>query len=235
MIKKDKFLKRGIAISLASISIALPVTNTVYAMEPESATPLTSYSLEDNIKVNVLEDNDERKTVEVVEGNKVSTSTFDKKNNTLAVEVKSGDTILQKSFVDENSSIDIDQKSMAQARAVESVKCMYSKLKYSINMKSWTITNSKGSVKKRPETNSHKDYLYRFRDAVKSSRQSENAARASLDGASISIVMGSITAATGVGAVIAAVGAVGGSLSAAYNIWDSVVARREADRYFAIL
>lgn len=235
MIKKNKLFKKGVAISLASISIALPVTNTVYAMDPESDKPMTSYSLKDNIKVNVLEDNDERKTVEVVEGNKVSTSTFDKKNNTLSVEVKSGDTILQKNFVDGNSSINLNQDFMPRSRAVESVKCIYSKLKYSINMKSWTITNSKGSVKKRPETKSHKDYLYKFRDAVKSSRQSENAARASLDGASISIVMGSITAATGVGAVIAAVGAVGGSLSAGYNIWDSVVSRREADRYFAIL
>ena len=56
-----------------------------------------------------------------------------------------------------------------------------------------------------------------------------------MDTAQISIIMASITSATGVGFIVSAVTAVGGSLGAAYNIWDSIVERREADRYFALL
>ncbi len=118
------------------------------------------------------------------------------------------------------------------------MRCIYSKLAYSINMKSWTITNSKGSVKKRPETNSHKEYLYKFRNAVKASRRSENSADAAMDASKLAAV-GQLTlliAGTGgAGAIVAAVVAIGGTASAGNLYWDSIVERREADRYFALL
>ncbi|WP_153188350.1 geobacillin-26 family protein, partial [Paraclostridium sordellii] len=169
-------------------------------------------------------------------GEKISTSTFNKKDNTLKLEIKENGKIIQDSYINLNNDNNIQNYIEPRAtRAQESVRCIYSKLRYSINMKSWTITNSKGSVKKRPETVSHKDYLYRFRDAVKASRRSENLAEASMGAAKIAAIYGIVTAATGVGAVVSVVTAAGGSLGAAYNLWDSVIEKREADRYFAIL
>ena len=221
------------ALALVGIVIATPVLNTTYAMENTSTTALTR-AQRDDITINTLEDSDEQRIVEVTEVDKVYLSVFNKKYNTLSYEVKSDGEIIESKSID-MSNTENTENLQIEARATESLGCIYSKLRYSINMKSWTITNSKGSVKKKPETVSHKDYLYKFRDAVKASRRYENAARLAMDSAQISIIMASITSATGVGFIVSAVTAVGGSLGAAYNIWDSIVERREADRYFALL
>lgn len=223
---------KSIAIALVGISIAIPTLNASYAMELNESKTLERVQ-NDNLIVKVIEDNSNRKAVEVIDGSKSYITVFDKVNNALTSEVKQDGIIIDSNFVDIN---DIEESNtQIETLATESLGCIYSKLRYNINMKSWTITNSKGSVKKKPETVSHKDNLYRFRDAVRSSRQSENAARAAMDLAKLSIIMGSITASTGIGAIVSAVTAMGGSIGAAYNIWDSVVYRKEADRYFAIL
>lgn len=102
-------------------------------------------------------------------------------------------------------------------------------------MKRWTITNSKGRVKKSAETKSHKEYLYKFKSAVDASRKHEIDARLGINTASISVVTGAITAVSGVGAAIAVISALGGTTAAGYSIWYSIEEKREADRYFAIL
>lgn len=223
---------KGIAIVLVGISIVIPTLNASYAMELNESKILERVQ-NDNLIIKVIEDNSDRKVVEVIDGSKSYRTVFDKVNNSLTLEVKKYGITIDSSFVNIN---DIEESNtQIEARATESLGCIYSKLRYNINMKSWTITNSKGSVKKKSETVSHKDNLYRFRDAVRSSRQSENAARAAMDLAKLSAIMGLITSTTGIGAIVSAVTAMGGSIGAAYNIWDSVVYRKEADRYFAIL
>ena len=222
---------KSIALALVGVSILTPTLNTVSAMENNKTISINN----ENLNMNIIEDSAEKKIVEVKEGNKIYKSIFNKKNNTLKTMTIENGKIEQKAIADLNKANSENMVTLKSTRATEYMKCMYSKLKYSINMKSWTITNSKGKVKKRPETKSHKDNLYRFRDAVKASRRSENYASASLDTAKIAALAGIITSATGAGAVISAVTALGGSLSAAYNLWDSIVERREADRYFALL
>lgn len=227
-----KRVKKRSVLALIAIYTATSISNYSYAMEINES-KLFARVQKDSLTVNIVEDNFERKVVKVVEGNKLYITVFDKKNNTLLSEMKQEGITINSRLININHIENND--SQIYDRAIESVSCIYSKLKYHINMKSWTITNSKGLVKKKPETVSHKDNLYRFRDAVRSSRQSENAARAAIDITKLSIIMGSITATTGLGAIVSIVTALSGSIGVAYNIWDSVVYRKEADRYFAIL
>lgn len=180
IMKLNKRVSKSIAIALAGVTFVTPILNSVSAMEKESVQNNTESTELQDLKVNVLEDNKDHKIVEVVDGNKISKSIFDKKNNTLALEVKSGDIVIQKEFIDMNNTKEEDNEEninhntrVRRAARPVTKKFIYSKLRYSINMKSWTITNSKGRVKKRPETKSHKEYLYKFKSAVDASRKHE--------------------------------------------------------------
>lgn len=249
MIKKDKFLKRGIAISLASISIALPVTNTVYAMEPESSTPQMTSTQEiqqndmlANLEIKTLKDTDDEKIVKVIEGNTVSTSTYNKKEDSLRVVIEKDGEVMQDETTkgiqnNNNENNELEYSSKATARATVSMKSLYSKLKYSINMKSWTITNTKGSVKKRPETKSHQTNLYRFKSSLDACRRDENVASASLVGFQASVISAAVTGAMsgGIGSIISILGSIGAPISAANSLWSATKHMKDADRYFAIL
>lgn len=227
----NKKTRRGISLSLVGVSIISPMFNVVNAMEYTSENKEIQNNLFENVEVKTLEDNDSKKVVEVIDGNIVSTSTYNKKDNSLRLVIKKDGVIIQDELTQSVKGIQFSP------RANVSMSSLYSKLKYSINMKSWTLTNSKGKVKKKPETKSHKENLYRFKSSVDACRRDENVAAASLVGFQASVIAAAITGAVsgGIGSIIAILGSIGAPISAANSLWSASKHMKDADRYFAIL
>lgn len=230
----NKKTRRVVSLSLVGVSIISPMFNVVNAMEHTSTNKEIQNNLFENVEVKTLEDNDSKKVVEVIDGNIVSTSTYNKKDNSLRLVIKKDGVIIQDELT---QSIKGFQFSPRAYRANVSMSSLYSKLKYSINMKSWTLTNSKGRVKKKPETKSHKENLYRFKSSVDACRRDENVAAASLVGFQASVIAAAITGAVsgGFGSIIAILGSIGAPISAANSLWSASKHMKDADRYFAIL
>ncbi|WP_195941034.1 geobacillin-26 family protein [Romboutsia sp. 1001713B170131_170501_G6] len=230
----NKKASKGIALSLVGVSIISPLFNVANAMEHTPNSQEIQNNVFANIEVKILKDNDDEKVVEVIDGDIVSTSTYNKKDNSLRLVIKKDGVIIQDELTKGIKGV---QYSNISPRAKVSMGALYSKLKYSINMKSWTLTNSKGNVKKKPETKSYKENLYRFKSSVDACRRDENVAAASLVGFQTSVIAAAITGAVsgGIGSIIAILGSIGAPISAANSLWSASKHTKDADRYFAIL
>lgn len=230
-----------IALSLVGVSVVSPMLNVANAMEPTPVKQEMQNEILENLGIKTLKDTEDEKVVEVIEGDTISTSTYNKKDDSLRLVVEKDGVIVEDETTEgiqnsNNTNNAIEYSSKARTATV-STRALYSKLKYSINMKSWTITNSKGSVKKRPETKSHQANLYRFKSSVDSCRRDENVASVSLVGFQTSVIAAAITGAVsgGIGSIIAILGSIGAPINAANSLWSATKHMKDADRYFAIL
>lgn len=245
-----KRTSKVIALSLVGASIVNPMFNVVNAMEQTPVKQEIQNDMLANLGIKTLKDTDDEKIVEVIDGNTVSTSTYNKQDDSLRLVIEKDGVIVQDEITkdiqnndntnNDNTNNTLGHSSRATVRAAGatvSVRALYSKLKYSINMKSWTITNSKGSVKQKPETKSHQANLYRFKSSVDACRRDENIACASLIGFQTSVIAAAITGAVsgGIGSIIAILGSIGAPISAANSLWSASQHMKDANRYFAIL
>ncbi len=225
-----KRASKVIALSLVGASIVNPMFNVVNAMEQTPVKQEIQNDMLANLGIKTLKDTDD--------GNTVSTSTYNKQDDSLRLVIEKDGVIVQDEITKGIQNNDNTNNTLEHSsRATVSVRALYSKLKYSINMKSWTITNSKGSVKQKPETKSHQANLYRFKSSVDACRRDENIASASLVGFQTSVIAAAITGAVsgGIGSIIAILGSIGAPISAANSLWSSSQHMKDANRYFAIL
>ncbi|EQF26867.1 geobacillin-26 family protein [Clostridioides difficile] len=194
-------------------------------------------SQDKNISVNILEDNSEKRVVEVISNDTKTVVTYDKINNIITGDEVNLNTA-EKNYINidlnDTSSYDNDN-SISSRKAQITNSSRFSKIYYAANGKKWSIKNTKGSLKGRTETSKNSVNLYRFKDAVDSCRKLENASSRGMDTTKLGLAIAGVTAETGVGAVIGIFTAIGGASSAAYKFYDSLQYRKEADRLFSML
>ncbi|HBF0442213.1 TPA: geobacillin-26 family protein [Clostridioides difficile] len=213
-----------------------------------SSFPISTFALSDNdssiilsqdknISVNILEDNSEKRVVEVISNDTKTVVTYDKINNIITGNEINLNTA-EKNYINidlnDTSSYDNDN-SISSRKAQITNSSRFSKIYYAANGKKWSIKNTKGSLKGRTETSKNSVNLYRFKDAVDSCRKLENASSRGMDATKLGLAIAGVTAETGVGAVIGIFTAIGGASSAAYKFYDSLQYRKEADRLFSML